>query len=165
MLQMPVLLLVLSGCSLPMKNRLFLHISTLGPLGYAPASGTVATIFCLPLVYLLSQLGAIAYAASTVAILLASLLVISAVLNNFKSKDPSEIVLDELVGILITFLFVKVSVVTLLVGLILFRFFDILKPVGITRLEQLSGSYGIVLDDALAGVYSCVLLHIFIRLF
>jgi len=75
-------------------------------------------------------------------------------------SDPSEIVLDELVGCLVTFCGVTMSIPALVVGFLLFRFFDIFKPLGIHQIESFAGEWGIVLDDVAAGVFSCAILYL-----
>lgn len=142
-----------------MRNKFFVDIATLGIIGYLPAPGTAASIFCLPLVYLISQLGSLLYLFSTLLILFISFFIADKALVAFKNADPPEIVIDELVGILITFLFIKVSILNLLLGLVLFRIFDIFK-LGLKKVEKLPWCYGLILDDVLAGAYSCILLHL-----
>ena len=78
-------------------------------------------------------------------------------------EDPQYIVLDEVTGQMITFLFVPFNVVTVITGFILFRFFDIKKPLGINSLQKIKGGAGIMLDDILAGVYANIVLQIIIR--
>ena len=65
-------------------------------------------------------------------------------------KDASCIVIDEIAGILLAYLAVPISVLPLLVGFVLFRLFDIIKP--LPRLETLPGGWGVMLDDLLAGL-------------
>ncbi len=84
----------------------------------------------------------------------------------FKEKDSQKIVIDEMVGYLITMSSVgfiypvdgsKLYIVSL-IGFCLFRFFDILKPFYIKKAEQVKGGLGVMLDDALAGIYSNIVL-------
>ncbi len=77
--------------------------------------------------------------------------------NEF-DKDPSFFVLDEICGIFITFAMVGVNWKSFFPGFLLFRLFDIWKPFPIRRLERVSGFWGIMLDDLLAGVYAAVIL-------
>lgn len=79
-------------------------------------------------------------------------------------KDHSRVVIDELSGIFISLLFVPVTIPYLLIGFILFRFFDILKPLLIRRLEALPGGWGVMADDVLAGVYANIILQIIVWL-
>ena len=76
--------------------------------------------------------------------------------------DPQKIVMDETVGQWIALLFVPFDWRLMIIACILFRFFDILKPLGIRQLESLPGGYGVMGDDILAGIYACIIIHIFI---
>jgi len=91
------------------------------------------------------------------------------------NNDPSEVVADELAGQAVTFLlspFLAISTaspreiwITVLVGFVLFRIFDISKPWPIRKLEKLPAGWGILADDLLAGVFAWVVLQIFTKLF
>ncbi len=74
----------------------------------------------------------------------------------FKNKDPQQAVVDEVIGQLITFLFVPflVSWHFVLAGFLLFRLFDIWKPYPIDSLQNLPAGIGVCADDILAGVYA-----------
>jgi phosphatidylglycerophosphatase A len=74
-------------------------------------------------------------------------------------KDPSKVVIDEAAGMCISLLFVPVTFKYVLAGLILFRFFDIMKPLFIHKMEKLHGGWGIMMDDVLAGAYANILLQ------
>ncbi|MBB6501614.1 phosphatidylglycerophosphatase A [Pedobacter cryoconitis] len=78
-------------------------------------------------------------------------------------KDHNRVVIDEVVGMCITLLWIPVTPVNILIGLILFRFFDILKPLFIRRLENLPGGWGVMFDDILAGIYANIVLQIILR--
>lgn len=82
----------------------------------------------------------------------------------FWGKDSYRVVIDEVAGMLVTMLFVPHNPWLLLAGFILFRFFDMVKPLFIRRLEKLPGGTGVMLDDILAGIYSNILIQIFILL-
>ena len=79
-------------------------------------------------------------------------------------KDPQSVVIDEVAGQLIPFIAMPASWKSLLLGFILFRGFDIVKPPPAQQLEQLPEGFGIVMDDVAAGVYALgimqILLHI-----
>ena len=74
-------------------------------------------------------------------------------------KDPSHVVIDEFAGQWISLLFISPSYISVLIGFVLFRVFDIAKPFGIRRMEKLNKGWGIMMDDVLAGVYSNLVLH------
>jgi phosphatidylglycerophosphatase A len=77
----------------------------------------------------------------------------------FRRKDPGQVVIDEVLGQMLTFaVWPEAPWKWLLAGFILFRVFDILKPFPIRRAERVSGGWGIMLDDVIAGVFSMVIL-------
>lgn len=73
--------------------------------------------------------------------------------------DPGKIVVDEMVGIWITFLLVPASIWVYVLGFVLFRVFDIIKPFGIRRVEKLPRGWGVMLDDVAAGIFANVTLQ------
>lgn len=78
-------------------------------------------------------------------------------------KDSSKVVIDEVLGMFISVLFVPATAVNIIAGLIFFRFFDIAKPLGVRRMEHFRGGWGVMLDDALAGVYANLLLQVIVH--
>ena len=79
-------------------------------------------------------------------------------------KDPGLVVIDEIVGMLITMIGVPATPLAMTLGFILFRIFDITKPYPIHLVDQrLHGGLGIMLDDVIAGFYSLLILQVFIR--
>lgn len=126
-------------------------MATGGYAGYAPyAPGTwgslVGLLLCVPLSWLSVPL----YGLVLLASLGLSIWVASEAEHLFQTKDASPIVIDEIVGILVTYTAVPLTYGTVLLGFCCFRLFDILKP--LPWLERLPGGWGIVLDDVLAGV-------------
>jgi phosphatidylglycerophosphatase A len=79
-------------------------------------------------------------------------------LKESDDPDPSFIVIDEVVGLWITLLFVPKTIFLFILGFLLFRLFDILKPSFIYSVQSLKGSWGVMLDDILAGVLSLLVL-------
>ena len=75
-------------------------------------------------------------------------------------KDPQFVVIDEVAGQLITLIGVPVSWKSLLLGFILFRGFDIVKPPPVRQLEKLPEGLGIVIDDVGAGLYALAIMQI-----
>lgn len=72
----------------------------------------------------------------------------------FGGIDPGPIVIDEVVGMLITLAFIPVGWSGMLAGFVLFRIFDVLKPFPAGRLESLHGGLGVMADDAMAAIYA-----------
>jgi len=77
--------------------------------------------------------------------------------------DPNRVVIDEVAGMCISLLFLPVTLKYILLGLVLFRFFDIVKPLFIKKMENLPGGWGIMFDDILAGIYANILLQVVFR--
>jgi phosphatidylglycerophosphatase A len=77
-------------------------------------------------------------------------------------KDPGPVVIDEVVGMLVTVALLDVNVAGGLLGFLIFRVFDVLKPYPAGRLEHLHGGPGIMLDDVMAGLYANLVLRLLI---
>jgi phosphatidylglycerophosphatase A len=137
-------------------------IATLGPVGYMVMPGTLATLITIPLIHLLqAHLDYFQYAVFILLFGIFTWLIIRSVLLHTKcGEDPAEIVIDEVFGCLITFFGIPLSQPSLLVGVILFRFFSILKVGGVAYAESLQGVNGIVLDDIVAGIIACSVLRL-----
>jgi phosphatidylglycerophosphatase A len=76
------------------------------------------------------------------------------------SKDPSYIIIDEAAGQLVTLLLIPVTGLNILLGILLFRLFDIWKPYPIRKLERPGMGIGVMADDLLAGIYGNIVLQI-----
>jgi len=79
-------------------------------------------------------------------------------------KDPGCIVIDEVAGMMITFLFIPIEIKTIVIGFLLFRLLDTVKPFPAYGLQRIHGSLGIMGDDIVAGLYSNIVLQIVLRL-
>ena len=84
------------------------------------------------------------------------------VLEDEWGKDPKQVVIDEMIGVWIALLGHPLSIFNFIAAFILFRFFDIAKPLGIRQLENIKGGWGVMLDDVLAGVYANIVLQILV---
>lgn len=83
-------------------------------------------------------------------------------LSSCWGKDPSRVVVDEMVGVWIALLAAPSGSVSYAVtAFVLFRFFDIVKPMGVRHMEKINGGHGVMMDDVLAGMYSFFLLFLF----
>lgn len=78
--------------------------------------------------------------------------------------DSSKVVIDEVAGMMIALFFVPVKVEYVITALVLFRFFDILKPLGIKKMEKLPAGWGVMADDILSGIYVLILMQAVIAL-
>ena len=125
--------------------------------------GTVAAVLCCGVWYLAgsTQAGDPSFGIPLmITVFITALGIWSAtVVERQWGKDSYRVVIDEVAGMCLTLLFIPVNVSTILVGLVLFRLFDIFKPLGIRRLEKLRGGWGVMFDDLLAGLYANLLLQ------
>ena len=80
--------------------------------------------------------------------------------RHFKSTDPGPVVIDEVLGMLITLFLVPVEWTGVAIGFLLFRAFDVIKPFPADRLERLHGGIGVMADDAMAAVYANLALRL-----
>lgn len=80
-------------------------------------------------------------------------------LTPFWGDDPARVVIDEMVGVWIPLLVTPIGIIWYaLAAFLLFRFFDIVKPLGIRNLDRRVGAFWVMADDILAGIYSGVLI-------
>ncbi|BDC34985.1 phosphatidylglycerophosphatase A [Candidatus Dependentiae bacterium Noda2021] len=143
-------------------KSLIIALATLGPVGYLPASGTIASAFTIPLIYSVYAQPVCVWEqfAIIASLSVIALLIIQLTLEQFQRwDDPREIVLDEVVGMFIALCGIPLTPLSMLIGFFFFRVFDILKPFGIRKLECVGGALGILLDDMAAGLISCGLMH------
>lgn len=152
-----------------MKARISLFLASAGYIGLIPgAPGTyasVATTLAFFFVYKIRQRILPELHLSVLSVVtLIGVLVANEVSKASGSDDPSVVVIDEVAGQLLTFLFVPVHFWNLAIGTVLFRIFDIWKPFPIRNLESLKNGVGIMADDIAAGIYANLLLHIINRL-
>ena len=78
--------------------------------------------------------------------------------ERYEGKDPGHIVIDEFAGMCVAMAGHRASLANVIVGFVLFRIFDIVKPFPINRAERLPGGYGVMADDVLAGIFTNILL-------
>jgi len=80
--------------------------------------------------------------------------------THFGRSDPREVVLDEVMGMLITLYLVPVGWMGAIVGFLLFRAADVVKPFPANRLERLEGGLGVMADDAMAAIYANIVMRV-----
>lgn len=137
--------------------------------GLSPvAPGTMGTLAAIPVYLVLSKLALPIYLLVVAAFYVLGVYVCDKVSQDLGENDYSGIVWDEVVGYLLTMAFVPMSLVSLVLGFILFRAFDIIKPPPIRQIEaRVAGGQGVMLDDVLAAVPAAlilVLLNAFVTL-
>ena len=144
------------------KNDFVIFLATGFFTGFLPTMpGTWGTFAGIPLVIISHRLTSIMQAVVTVVFVFFAAFISGRAEILFENRDARPIVIDEMVGFLITLLWLPLNLLTLCLGFVLFRLFDIVKPPPIGILEKrLHGGWGIVLDDVLAGVFANVTLRL-----
>ena len=139
-------------------------ISTCLGIGYTPkGGGTVAAVVCCIAWYFAWAGGNSHFWGWPVLVIILIFGVgvySSGKMEVFWGKDSYRVVIDEVAGQCLTLLFIPVRWQYVAVGLVFFRFFDIAKPLGVRKMEKLSGGWGVMMDDMLAGLYANLLLQI-----
>jgi len=148
----------------PALNGLILFLSSGTYLGYIPlASGTFGTLWGLPIFYWLSGRPIWFQMAFLVGSILLAILLAGQGEKIWNKKDPSQVVIDEIVGYMAAMVCLPFSWETAWLGFFIFRVMDIFKPYPIRKIDQnWPGGWGIVLDDVLAGIYTHLLLRLWI---
>ena len=146
-----------------MKNfsKYFATLFGIGFISFAP--GTLGSLFAILIWYVFIDLFSIFYYIVLFLLVLSvSFYFTDIYLNNYKKKDPSEVIVDEFLGQSIPLLFiVNFNIYEVLIAFVTFRFFDIYKIYPINKMEDLKGSYGVILDDIVAGIYSLIILMLY----
>jgi phosphatidylglycerophosphatase A len=140
-----------------------IHLLALGfGSGLAPkAPGTAGTLAAIPIYLLLCQFPLTVYLAVTGAFFLLGVFVCHVAARDAGVHDHPAIVWDEIVGFLITMIAVPVGWMWILLGFLLFRLFDIVKPWPIGLLDRyVAGGFGIMIDDVVAGLFALITLQI-----
>ncbi|PWF62354.1 phosphatidylglycerophosphatase A [Shewanella sp. BC20] len=123
----------------------------------AKAPGTFGTLAAVPLYLLLAQLPLSWYLAVTLVCVLAGIYICDKAAKDMGVHDHGAIVWDEVAGLLITMIAAPAGVLWLVVGFVLFRLFDIIKPWPIRWLDaKVEGGFGIMIDDVLAGIFALI---------
>jgi phosphatidylglycerophosphatase A len=150
------------------RPRFALAIATVFGIGYAPvAPGTFGSAAGLVLWWFLPP-SSVFEAALILLLFVAGSLAGSAAERHFGRTDPRQVVVDEVMGMLITLFLNPVRPIGALAGFLLFRAADVVKPFPANRLERLPGGLGVMADDAMAAVYAnlalraMLALHLFI---
>jgi len=147
-------------------NLIFLTFFMLGKIKYAP--GTLASLItCFLFIFLINIINITIIFLITLILFLYSFVAINYSFEAFKSDDPQEIVIDEVVGQMLPLLALPIyetlyplpAIYYYISAFLLFRLFDIWKPFPVNYVdENVSGSLGIMLDDIVAGIYSIIFL-------
>lgn len=129
-------------------------------LGYSPiAPGTCGTVLGALLFYYYRYQSLDWWIKFVLGFSLFSILISHLAEKSFKEKDCQKIVIDEVAGVLVTYLFVPYSVYNLVLGFLFFRLFDVAKVFPTDQAQDLEGGLGVVADDLVAGAQAGVILY------
>jgi phosphatidylglycerophosphatase A len=136
-------------------HRLGLFVATCGYLGYVPiAPGTFGSALGLAVFFAVRSTGSVALELGVVVLVFAVGLWSGTIAeHHFGGIDPGPVVLDEVLGMLITLALLPVNVTGAIVGFIVFRVLDVVKPWPSAQFERLPGGLGVMADDAMAAIY------------
>ena len=141
-------------------DRIALALATALGAGYAPfAPGTFGSAAGLALWWLIPASSSLQFLTIVVVFAVGSWSG-SVAERHFRTTDPSQVVLDEVLGMLITLFMNPVGWIGAVLGFLLFRVADIIKPFPANKLEALHGGVGIMADDAMAAVYANLALRL-----
>jgi phosphatidylglycerophosphatase A len=142
-------------------NRFLLFFAAGFGAGYSPiAPGTMGTLVAIPIYFFLSFIPFPLYELTIITFFFLSSWISDKAERYWGKRDHPRIVIDEMMGFLITMLWLPKTALFIILGFFLFRFFDIVKLPPIRLLERVKGGYGVVLDDVMAGIYANIILHL-----
>ena len=143
-------------------RRLILFFSSNAGLGYVPfAPGTFGTLAGLPVFWVMASLPEWLYSITWLALFAFSCWIAQEAGQIYGVVDDGRIVIDELVGYLVTVAFLPFTLTTAILGFVCFRFFDILKPPPVSWCDRtIKNGFGVVIDDVVAGIYRAIALRL-----
>ena len=144
-----------------MRRRLGVFIATFGYVGYAPvAPGTFGSAAGLAVFYLVRAMPGPGLELAAIVLLFAiGVWSGTEAEQHFGGTDPGPIVIDEVVGMLITLAWLPVNVWGAVAGFLVFRLLDVVKPWPAGRFESLPGGLGVMADDGMAAVYGNIVMR------
>jgi phosphatidylglycerophosphatase A len=145
----------------PRVTKLLATFFYLGDFPFAP--GTLASFAAL-LLYVTFFHNLLLYGLIFIVVTVVGFMVSGKIEEVLKQKDPSCVVIDEVAGGLLAFIFLPMTWPVLITAFFLFRAFDMFKTYPMNKIENLKGSTGIMTDDLIAGIYTNITMHIAIRL-
>jgi phosphatidylglycerophosphatase A len=147
-------------------RRLGVFIATCCYVGYAPvAPGTFGSAAGLLVFYAVRSTGSTAIELAAIVVLfLIGIWSGTEAEHHFGGVDPGPVVLDEVVGMLITLALIPVNFTGAIVGFLVFRLLDVVKPWPSAQMEHLPGGLGVMADDGMAAIYGNIIMQILVRL-
>lgn len=148
-----------------LSNFLVKAIASVFFIGYLPlVPGTFGSMAGVGLFYLLKGVSWPGYFLSIFCVTALGMLVSGKAEKLLNKKDPGCVVIDEVMGMLIALSFMPRDLKIVILGFIIFRILDTLKPYPAGRWQNLRGALGIMVDDLIAGVYTNIVLLVILKL-
>lgn len=143
-------------------QKILVQLATLFGLGkLSKAPGTIGTIATIPLVIALASVGSYFYMGFVLFLIPIAIVACSVYEKQKGGHDHKEVVIDEVVGFLITMIWIPITWQSLLIGFVLFRLLDITKPLFIGMLDKkVQGGLGVIIDDVAAGVLASIVMQV-----
>jgi phosphatidylglycerophosphatase A len=147
-------------------RRLGVFIATCGYIGFAPvAPGTFGSAAGLAVFYAVRSSGSLTVELATIIVLFVlGIWSGTEAEHHFGGVDPAPVVLDEVVGMLITLALIPVNVFGAILGFLIFRALDVVKPWPSADMERLPGGLGVMADDGMAAIYANLIMQVLVRL-
>jgi phosphatidylglycerophosphatase A len=149
-----------------LKEEAVMFLATgfyIGNIPFAP--GTFGSLIGLPLCFALTGISLAPAMLGTLFFILFAVCIADAAEKILKQSDPGCIVIDEIAGMMVTLIGLPFNPITVVIGFIIFRILDILKPFPIRNLDKrIPGGLGVVADDVAAGIIANLLLRIIIHI-
>ena len=144
------------------REKAVMFLATGFYIGNIPvAPGTFGSLLGLPLCFSLTGISASSAVLWTLLFILFAVWIADAAEKILKQNDPGCIVIDEIAGMMVAFVGLPFNPITVVIGFIIFRILDILKPFPIRDLDKrIPGGLGVVADDVAAGILTNLLLRV-----
>lgn len=140
-----------------------LSVASVGGAGMVEGGGTVAAAI-VAIAWWLVQPSALSQVLITIVLTVVGVWSAGYMGSHGWEKDDKKIVIDEAAGMAVSIVLLPASPAYVVAGFVLFRFFDIVKPLGIRKMERWRGGWGVMADDILSGIYSWLVLKTIIAL-
>jgi len=148
------------GVERPAPSFLTRFIATGAFSGYSPVASGTAGSFVGLLIYLIPGVDSIFVLGPLILVGFFVGVVTSTRMESFYGKDPSIVVIDEVVGMWISVLFFPKTILLMILLFVAFRIYDIIKPPPARKYDDMHGGLGIMLDDVVAAIYANITVRI-----
>ncbi|MBW2409345.1 MAG: phosphatidylglycerophosphatase A [Deltaproteobacteria bacterium] len=149
------------------RDKAVMFLATGGFVGHIPvAPGTFGSLLGIPLCYALARIRLPWAIVGAVGLIVVAIWIAQRAETITNQKDPGQIVIDEIAGMVVTLIGIPFHLTSMVVGFFIFRALDIIKPFPIRSLERrISGGAGVVMDDVFAGIYGNLLVRLVLYIF